>query len=91
MTPSEQYVYEKIRSVKRSFEAELMRKANVVGVGVGLRQKDGVRTDEVCLVVMVRHKVPLDRLAETDVIPATLDGVPADVQIVGDLQAQRRP
>ena len=48
-----QAAYEKAQAVKRVHEVELMGKANVVGVGVGLRQRGGVQTREVALVVMV--------------------------------------
>lgn len=83
-----QAAYERIRTVKRAYEDELMSKANVVGVGIGLKQKDGAPTGEVALVVMVTHKVPLSQLDPKDVIPAELEGVPVDVQEVGEIRAQ---
>ncbi len=78
----------RVQAVKRAHAPSLMKKANVVGVGVGLRERGGVRTGEVALVVMVRRKVPLADLAPEDVIPSTLDGVPVDVQVAGTLSAQ---
>lgn len=83
-----QEVQARVQAVKRAHAAKLMEKANVVGVGVGVRERGGARTGEVALVVMVRRKLPLDQLAPQDVIPATLDGVPVDVQEVGKLSAQ---
>jgi hypothetical protein len=80
--------YQQAMTVKRAHQDELMRKANVVGVGVGLRQKSGALTDEVVLVVMVKQKVRRKRLAPADVIPAEIDGVPVDVQEVGEIEAQ---
>jgi hypothetical protein len=82
-------VYERVRAVKRAHERGLLRKANVVGVGVGLRQRGGVRTGEVVLVVMVRQKRPAEQLAAEDRIPAEIDGVPVDVQEVGRIDAHR--
>ncbi len=76
------------RAVKAAHAPVLLKKANVVGVGVGLREQGGVRTGEVALVVMVSQKVPLADLAPADVIPASLDGVPVDVQEVGRISAQ---
>ena len=76
------------RAVKAAHAPALLKKANVVGVGVGLREQGGVRTGEVALVVMVSRKVPLADLAPADVIPATLDGVLVDVQEVGRISAQ---
>lgn len=78
---------EKIRAIRRAYEDELMSKANVVGVGVGFQQQGGERTGELALVVMVKKKVPLEQLAPEDVIPSSLEGVPVDVQEVGEIRA----
>jgi hypothetical protein len=78
---------ERLRAVKAIHETDLMRKANVVGVGVGLRQHAGEQIAEPVIVVSVTHKVPLSQLHPRDVIPQELDGVPVDVQAVGKLQA----
>ncbi len=75
----------RLRAVKAVYEADLMRKANVVGVGIGLRE--GKPTGEPAIVVSVTHKVPLFQLAPGDVIPRELEGVPIDVQAVGELRA----
>ena len=79
---------EQIRAVKNAHQKALMAKANVVGVGIGLREQGGVRTDEVALVVMVRQKVSVDHLPPEDVIPDELDGVIVDVQEVGEIKVQ---
>ena len=78
--------FERARAVKEAYVDELMSKANVVGVG--LRQKEGMATGTVALVVMVTHKVPLAQLAPDDSIPAEIDGVPVGVQAVGEIKAQ---
>lgn len=76
-----------VRAVKTVYESDLMRKANVVGVGIGLRQCGGEPTDEPAIVVSVTHKVPPSQLVPGDVIPRELEGVPVDVQVVGKLRA----
>jgi hypothetical protein len=78
---------ERIRAVKSMHEVELMSKANVVGVGIGLRQAGGQSTGEAAIVVSVSAKVPESQLAQRDMIPRELDGVPVDVQVVGELRA----
>jgi len=78
---------ERLRAVKAVHEAELMRKANVVGVGIGLAQQDGESTGKPTIVVSVTRKVPASQLAPGDVIPRELEGVPVDVQVVGELRA----
>ncbi len=77
----------KAQAVKRAHQAELMGKANVVGVGVGLRQQGGIPTGELAIVVMVRQKVPRAQLTSADVIPTEIEGVPVDVQEVGKIVA----
>lgn len=78
---------ERLRAVKAVHEANLMRKANVVGVGIGLCQRGGKPTGEPAIVVSVTHKVPLSQLAPGDVIPRELEGLPVDIQAVGELRA----
>jgi hypothetical protein len=75
------------QAVKAKYERELMRKPNVVGVGIGFREQAGQATDQVCIVVSVRVKVPLDQLAPKDVIPNVLEGVQVDVKATGTLRA----
>ena len=82
-----QAALERAQAVRRAHEHELLAKANVVGVGVGLLQKGGIRTGAVALVVMVKQKLPQAQLAPGDVIPAEIDGVPVDVQEVGRIRA----
>ncbi len=77
----------RVRAVKAAYEEELLRKANVVGVGIGYRQRKGKPSDELAIIVSVTHKVPREELAPEDVIPSELDGIPVDVQAVGELRA----
>ena len=78
---------ERILAVKAKYEEQLLRKRNVVGVGIGLRQRDGQWTDEMVLTVLVRRKWPWAALRARDRIPDQLDGVPVDVRAVGKLEA----
>jgi len=72
---------------KSRHEARLLGKANVLGVGVGFRERHGQLTDEVVLVVNVAHKVPRSQLRPDDVIPPAIEGVPVDVRETGPLRA----
>ena len=49
---------QRVLEVKRRHERELLRKANVVAVGVGYCRRGGVETREVCIVVSVKRKSP---------------------------------
>jgi hypothetical protein len=70
---------QRVREVKERYAARLMEYPNVTGVGVGLRMVDGKRTDEVCVRVYVRRKVPEAELQSADVLPRLVDGVTVDV------------
>ncbi len=73
--------------VKRRHEQELMRKANVVAVGVGYCTRGGVQTKQVGIVVSVKNKVPLSTLNPKDIIPAKIEDVPVDVVETGPIRA----
>jgi hypothetical protein len=77
----------RLQAVKSDHEGDLLRKANVVGVGIGFRQRGGEASKEPAIVVSVTEKLPLERLDPSDVIPEELDGVPVDVQVVGKLRS----
>lgn len=85
---SERELFERAQAVKRAHEEALMARPNVVGVGVGLIQRGGVHTGDVGIIVMVSRKRPSSQLAAPDLIPTELEGVPVDVQEVGEIRAQ---
>jgi hypothetical protein len=78
--------FQRAVDLKDQVEKELLKKANVVGVGVGLRQRGGELTGEVALIVMVRKKINISELAPEDQIPTEIDNVPVDVLEVGQLR-----
>ncbi len=78
---------EHVQDVKRRHEAELLRKPNVVAVGIGYRTRGGQRTDEVGIIVSVTRKLPLDQLKPQEVVPAFLEGVAVDVVETGVIRA----
>lgn len=76
------------KDVKARHEQELMRQPGVVGVGIGLRQRRGqYHHDEVCIVITVRRKLAPADINPVELLPAELEGVPVDVQEVGDITA----
>lgn len=80
-------LFERAKQVKMAYQETLLQKANVVGVGIGYAQRSQQATNEICLVVMVSQKLPDEALPPDDRIPRELEGVPVDVQQVGDLRA----
>jgi hypothetical protein len=88
MTADAQTSIDAIRAVKQTYESQLMAMANVVGVGIGFRTYQGMRTQDPALVVMVSRKIAPELLSPEERIPAELDGVPVDVQEVGQIYSQ---
>ena len=85
---SQQAALERAQTAKRTYEEALLARANVVGVGVGLIRRRGVLTGEIGIIVMVSRKVRRSELAPSDVVPTELEGVPVDVQEVGEIRAE---
>ncbi len=76
-----------VQTIKARYERELLTKANVVGVGIGL-SSTVTRAESLSLIVNVTHKVPLTALEPEDRIPRELEGVPVKVEAIGQPKAQ---
>ena len=64
---------------------DLIRRANVVAVGIGRRTVRGVDTGEICLKVYVTEKLTRSALGTGDVIPSHLSGLKTDVEESGKI------
>ncbi|MDE2749073.1 MAG: hypothetical protein OXI34_08925 [Chloroflexota bacterium] len=73
-----------IAAAQARYDEQLLRYPNVVGTGIGYRQRAGRPTDELCLVVMVSQKLKREELAPGTILPRALDGLPIDVIETGD-------
>jgi len=82
-----QVTLNRIRQLKGKHEASLMSKKNVVGVGIGFREKGGQVTDQMALIVSVTKKLPGGKVSAADLIPIEIEGVPVDVKEVGEIRA----
>lgn len=71
--------YERTLAVKEAAEARLRTLPGVHAVGVGLKSVRGEPTEELCIVVFLERKRPLERLLSHQVVPAVIDGVKTDV------------
>jgi hypothetical protein len=56
---------------------------NVVGLGVGIKWKDGKPTGEPALVVLVTHKLTKDLVSKADLVPSKLQEMQTDVLAIG--------
>jgi hypothetical protein len=76
-----------VGEAKRTYEALLVAKKNVVAVGTGYQEVGGRRTDECRIVVSVVQKVPGAELLEEDILRKEVEGVKTDVQESGMIRA----
>lgn len=81
--------HDPIREAKERSKDEILSKPNVVGVGVGFKEKRGRLTDDVVVVALVRQKVPEAGLKPRQMVPERVNGVPTDVVQVGEVRAQQ--
>jgi len=56
---------------------------NVVGIGIGEKISNGIATGLMAVKVLVRVKYADDQLPDSDRLPATINGLPVDVEQVG--------
>ena len=59
---------------------------NVVGVGLGLKEKDRTRTDQLAVVVFVTHKIPKEELVSQELVPRKVGGLETDVIEIGEVR-----
>lgn len=79
--------YKDVLAAHRKHEKNLRQQPNVIGVGCGYKIKNGVQTNELCVVVAVTKKIPPSRLAAQQVVPMTVEGVTTDVIEIGVIRA----
>ena len=84
---AEEKSIEEIRAVKDRRGEELLRKKNVVGLGIGYKEVEGQETGLLSLVVLVKKKESPSQLDATDMVPSEIEGVPVDVIEVGEIVA----
>ncbi len=67
----------------------LKKNKDVVSVGIGYRYRKGKRTDEICIVVGIKKKLPPDQVPPGQMIMDTVNGIPTDVVEYGELKAHQ--
>src|SRR5262245_13764513 len=69
-------------------EERLRAIPGVTHVSVGLKQTENRATPQLCIRVYVREKVARGRLSPDQLIPPTINGIPTDVNVIGDFEFQ---
>lgn len=71
----------------KEHQDELLKKANVIGCGIGEKIKSGLPTGSICIKVYVERKLSRKELSRMDLIPQELSPVMTDVEEVGKISA----
>jgi hypothetical protein len=79
--------HNEIVRVKEAYKDKILSKPNVVGVGTGYKTRGGRAVGELCVVALVRQKIPRAGLPEEALVPAEVGGIPTDVVQVGHIKA----
>lgn len=88
MKASKNYsIEEEILQIKKKYEKKLLLLPNVIGLGVGIKETNGVSAGRLALKVYVRKKIPKEKLLKEQFVPKRIEGVETDVEETGRLKA----
>lgn len=70
---------DKIRRLKQKYEDTWMKYDDIYGVGIGYKTLNGVRTEQISIIVYTTNKKPLNSIPEAQKIPKSVEEIPTDV------------
>jgi len=73
--------------VLNSVRSSLMSRKNVVATGIGYKNTAGKKTGQLSIVCSVERKEETAKLPDSEIVPATVDGIPTDVVATGRIRA----
>lgn len=71
-----------LRTLKRT-RSFFLNKANVIGVGGGMKQVGLERTNRPSIIVFVEKKIKEEDLPRSEIVPGKINGIPTDVIEIG--------
>jgi len=77
-----------IVETKSKHSLHLLTKPNVVGVGVGMKIKNGIETKTPCIKTYVGQKLPLSALNSWEKLPTEIEDAPIDVVEFGAVKTR---
>lgn len=73
------------KKIINRYKSSLLKRENVVGIGYGLKEKEGKTTGEKSLIVLVEKKLPTNKISRKDMVPQKIDNYKTDVIEIGEL------
>ena len=83
--------YVNVARAQQVVQDELMSMPQVVGVALGHKMVGGLDSGDKAIVVLVESKVAEVGLPAVELVPASIGGIPTDIQAVGKLRAGPQP
>jgi hypothetical protein len=80
-----------IKGILKGNRENLLKRANVVATGIGYKESGGERTSTLCIVCSVKKKVDAGQIADPDLVPTAVAGIPTDVVQTGVIRALQAP
>ncbi len=74
------------KQIIKNYSNDLLSLNNVVGVGQGIKQKNGKMLKQKCITVLVKNKVPQKQLNNHEQVPQNIEEKETDVIEVGDVE-----
>lgn len=80
---------DEVKRLREKHQKKMLKKKNVLGLGVGYKETGGKKTDELSLIILVEKKEDISVLSKKDLVPPEVEGVKTDVKVVGKIVAQK--
>lgn len=74
------------KKIINRYKKQFFDMKNVIGIGYGCKEKNGKKTNEEAIVVLVERKLPLSSLNRKDLIPHSIEDYRTDVIEIGKLR-----
>ncbi len=74
------------KQIIKNYSNDLLSLNNVVGIGQGIKQKNGKMLKQKCITVLVKNKVPQKQLNSYEQVPQNIEEKETDVIEVGDVE-----
>jgi len=70
--------YDEVKSVLDKYEDALLSYQRVHAVGIGYKEVDGIRTDELEIIVYVHANTSVEKYVEAEHVPLEIEGIPVE-------------
>ncbi len=77
----------KILKIKNKYSSDILKQKDITGIGVGVKSVNGKLSDELAVIIMVKKKLPKNKISKNRLLPKYLDKHKVDVIETGEIKA----